>query len=77
MSRGRIRQTLEDQINGDRDKFDTDTEKATLRGLRGLADSLDQIEARIDRTAKSMFAVASTVGGGIITAAIIAAFRLS
>lgn len=77
MSSGRIRKAVEDQINGDRDKFDTDAEKATLRVLRVLADNLDAIESRINRITQSMLAITIAICVPIVAGAITAAIRLT
>lgn len=66
---GRARRAMEDALNGDLGTVD----KATLRALRSIATSIDDIDQRLNTIANRVL----TIGGGVITTVIGAAILLA
>lgn len=65
----RARRAMEDALNGDIGTVD----KATLRALRAIATSIDDIDDRLSTIANRVL----TIGGGVITTVIGAAILLA
>lgn len=74
----KARRALDDAINGDQEHFDGNPQgRAALRALRSLATHVDDINHKIDKLSTRLTTIATTVGTGIVGAAILAALRLT
>lgn len=69
------RKALDDAVSGE--DFTDGQGRAVLRGLRAIATHSDNTNMKLDRMSARLTAVAGSVGGGLVLAAILAALRVS
>jgi hypothetical protein len=67
----RARQAMEDALNGDIDSVD----KATLRALRSIASSIDDIDVRITSISNRVLTIGGSVLATVLATAILLALR--